>query len=424
MSTFAYKAIDRGGHAQSGTIMADSHQAAVRELQNKGLLPTQIVEGGSREASRTMAKAAKAAGGPVVRGKVGKKLKLSVLVNFTQQMATLVGAGSQILDSLKLVQSQSVDATLRKSLEDIINDISKGDSLSEAMRKQKRMFPATMVSMIAAGEASGSLEKVLDRYGDYIQRQEEMANRFKTMMVYPAAILAACIGVIVLMLVVVIPKFSEMLNDMGGTKGLPLPTRIVIRTSEIVKSGAGLTILVGSFVGVVTAVILFVKSQAGQVMWDRLRFKIPLLGALAFKLMVARLAVTLSTLVESGVSLIPALLAVRDTLDSHIIRVEIDRIVNAIEHGSALGDAMAEGKMFPALLVQVVKIGEQVGKLGELLMKVGAYFDREARTQSDRVMALIEPVMIMGMGLLVGGMIMTVILPILQQVQNQGMGGG
>ncbi len=401
--------------------MADSAQAAIRDLQNKGLLPTQVVEGGARENARSAAKVAKESGGPIVkRGRIGKKLKLSTLVNFTQQMATLVGAGSQLMDSLKLIQKQATDPTLRKCLEDVISCIENGDSLSESMRKQKNMFPATMVSMIAAGESSGSLEKVLDRYGEYIQRQEELAKRFKTMLIYPSFIFGAAVCLIIGLIVFVIPKFAEFLEGMGDEVKLPIVTQLLIKMSKGTSSPVGTAMIVGGLVFAVLGVVLFMKSQAGKETWDRLRFKIPMFGGMAFQVMMARLAITLGTLIGSGVSIVPALLAVRDTLESHLLRTEMERIVGRIERGATLGETMEEGKIFPPLMIQVVRIGEEVGKLEELLTRIGNYFDREARNKSDQIMALIEPIMIVFMGLIVGGIVLAVILPILNATQSMG----
>jgi type IV pilus assembly protein PilC len=404
MPTFTYKALDKSGQEITGTVDSENRQAAIRELQQKGYIPIQIIEQGKEKTiplpTKTITSTIKKA----------KKIKPSVLLTFIQQLSTLLTAGVPLLDSLNIISEQTTDPALKFALDDTISNIRKGDSFADALRKQNPAFPATMVSIIAAGEASGSLPQVLTRYGQFLERQENLVKRTRTMMIYPAFVISFAIIIVMGIMILILPKFQSFFSE----QKIPIPgiTKFLINTSNFLTGKASWFILPLSIIGIAVSIRLAIRSKKGREIWDSIKLKIPLIGNLIFNSILAQFSITLSTLIGGGLPVVDALRVVKGTVSSNIIANEIDRIIHEIERGKPIAPTMKEKDVFPAMMIQMVKVGEETGKLEKLLADIGNYYDRETEISASRIIALMEPLVVIIMGLSIGVMVISIVLPI------------
>lgn len=401
MANFVYKAIDTAGKEITGTLQAENEVLAAKVLTEKGFFATDIKKEADSKSNIVSKLSALL---------VSQKVKLGVMVSFVQQLSTLLSAGAPIFQSLDLLSKQSESPILKQTLNEVMDNVKKGDTFAQALDRFPNVFPATFVSIAKAGEAGGNLELVLEKYSQFLERQDEMIKKFQTMLTYPVFVLIIAIGVIFFVLTVVVPKFSVIFQDSGTA--LPASTKMLMFVSDIFrKFWWAFFLLTGASI---ISIIITMRTQKYQMMWDRWKLKIPIVGDLFVKIILARFSLILSTLLGSGVPIIAALKSTKGTVQNHVFAADIDRMCTEIERGSTLAASMEASVVFTPLMTQVVFVGQEVGKLEEVLLKISSFYDREADTIAKRLVALMEPAIMLLMGVAVGFLVFSVLVPILK----------
>lgn len=331
------------------------------------------------------------------------------ILHFTRELATLLEAGMTLDRALQILAELSDDEALVRMMESVREKVQGGDTLSSALEAQGKIFTPLYISMIKAGEAGGVLHNVLQRLTDYLERSQELRESVKSALTYPTILLTVAGLSVIGLLVGVVPQFSQMFADMG--KALPLPTQIVVAI------GNGLThywwaILAGTFLGIAFATKYFSRPDVKR-RWDRRLLGWPLLGDLIAKVETARFTRTLATLLHNGLPLLAALNLVKDVISNTVIAETISEAADSLKRGKGLADPLIEKGILPPLALQMIKVGEESGNLEPMLNKVADVFDHEVRASVKRMLTLLEPALIVGLGLIVAGIIVSIMLAIL-----------
>jgi type IV pilus assembly protein PilC len=325
---------------------------------------------------------------------------------FTRQFATMINAGLPMVQCLDILSSQMDKPSFKKVASDVMYDVEGGSTLAEALRKQS-CFSDLYVNMVEAGEAGGILDVILNRLAVYLEKADALIKKVKGAMTYPAVVMTVCIGASVFMLMFIIPTFAQMFKDFGGQ--LPLPTRIVMGLSDFLR--ANWYILLGAIVGAVIAVRRYYKTVSGRYRIDRGLLRMPILGSVIRKAAVARFTRTLGTLVSSGVPILNGLEITARTAGNKVIEEAVLKTRTSISQGNTIAEPLKECGVFPPMVVQMIGVGEQTGALDEMLEKVADFYDSEVDTAVSALTSIIEPVMIVVMGGIVGSMLIAMYLP-------------
>ncbi|GMW03398.1 MAG: fimbrial assembly protein PilC [Candidatus Hydrogenedentota bacterium] len=399
MPTYAYVARTREGKQERGTLSADNRQALARSLQTRGLTLDTAREQG---AGRT-----RPAG---IRGG-GPRIKSTELLVFTRQLSTIVNAGLPLLQGLDILGEQTDDPRFANVMQEIGQDVEGGESFSEALRKHPRIFSDLYVSMVRAGEASGNLDEVLLQLADYLESMEDLKRRIKGAMTYPVVALALILLIASGLLIFVVPQFATIFEEMGAK--LPLPTLILIQVSQIMRSWQAL-IVVAVFIGIVIAVRMYGQTETGRLNLDRLKLRLPVFGKLFRKVAISRFSRTLSTLTRSGVAILGALEIVERTAGNEVFARVVRAAGDAVRNGETLAEPLARSNEFPAMVTRMIGVGEKTGALEQMLGKISDFYDSEVKALVDSLTKLIEPILIVIMGIVVGGMVIALFMPMLK----------
>ncbi len=395
MPTFTYNARSRDGRKQKGTMTAESRQALTQALAAKGFTVENAQEIKKGRAG----------------SKLGKKIKTADLLIFTRQLSTIVSAGLPLLQGLDILAEQTEDESFAAVIDAVASNVESGQSFTEALKEFPRVFPDLYVSMVRAGEAGGDLDGVLLQLADYLESMEELRRRIKSAMTYPVVAFSMIILIAAGLIVWVVPQFAEIFASFG--KQLPAPTRILIAISETLRSWKAL-VFVGAFVGAIIAVRLYGKTAAGKYNLDALRLRLPVFGALLRKVAISRFTRTLSTLTRSGVAILQALEIVERTAGNEVFARAVKQAGDSVRSGETLAEPLARSEQFPAMVTRMISVGEKTGALETMLTKISDFYDSEVRATVDGLTSLIEPILIMMMGIVVGGIVVALFMPILQ----------
>ncbi len=399
MPLFRYKAVSAAGETQEGEMEGLAQAAVVERLQALGLIPIRVEEA-----------AAGAAGAHSGRGFFGKKrVSQDDVAVFTQEIATLLKAGLPLDRCLEILIGLSANESVRQLMTQIREDVRGGAALSKAMEAQSGVFSRFYLNMIRAGEAGGALDVVLQRLTEFMERSKELKETVKSALMYPAILIGVAVLSVVILLMWVVPQFSQMFEESG--KALPLPTQIVIGAGDAVR-GYWWAMVLGA-IGVYSWFARQMREPASRYKWDRRLLNLPLVGDLVGKLEVARFSRTLGTLIGNGVTLLAALSIVKDTLNNTVMAEGLTLVANQLREGKGLGKPLMETGLFPKLAVHLVLVGEETGKLQDMLIRIADIYDREVHSAVKRMLALMEPVLILGLGLVIGGIIMSILVAIL-----------
>ena len=392
MASFVYLARETGsGREIRNTIEASTEQAAIATLLNRNLLVVSIQE--------KVGKKGKTGGGSV---------SLMELVMFTRQLATMVDAGLAMVQSLQGLAEQTTSKVMRDIIKDVCARVESGDSFSEALQKHPRAFNRLYVCMVAAGEKGGLLAEILARLATYLENTARLRKKVKSAMMYPCVVTVVAILITVFLLVKVVPVFGEIFSSFGAK--LPGPTLFLIQLSNIVKHYLLLLILGGG--GLVYGWFYFIKTKPGRKFWDTQRIKLPIFGSIAHKICLARFTRTLASLVRSGVPILEVLQIVSQTVGNVVMEDSIRAAAVDIEQGESISAALGKHPVFPAMIIRMVTAGEQTGKLDNMLERIADFLDEEIETTLSGLTALIEPILIVFLGVVVGGMVICMFLPI------------
>ncbi len=403
MASWSYKAMDKKGTEVSGIVEADSLALAINEVRSMGYFPTKVNEATSGQKRR--AEHAKKGIGEFY---IGWKVKTKELVAWTRQLATLIDAGLPLLRSLHVLHGQLKPCKLRDIMQEMIDDIQAGTTFSEALAKHPKQFDRLFINMVRAGEIGGMLEVVLNRLADYMERRQALRRQVRGAMVYPILVLTIAAVIVGFLMVKVIPTFAAVFEDFGSE--LPKLTQTMIAISNWLAANWW---LVMAYIGGTMIFLKLVRKiryvQQGS---DWAALKVPLIGGLIVKIAVARFARTLGTLLTSGVPILQALKIVRETIGNYVIEKAVDKVHDSIREGETIAAPLEETKVFPPMVVNMIDVGEETGQLDQMLMKVADVYDAEVETTVATLLQLMEPAMIVILGLIVGTIVISLYLPI------------
>lgn len=407
MATFAYKALDKAGTEVTGTLDADSERLALGRLRDMGYLPLEV-------------KAEKVARGGILDTFLGiftrKKIRGKDVVTFTRQLSTLIDSGLPLLRSLNVLGEQTESPNFKVQIKDIASSVQGGSTFSDALAKHPRTFSKLFINMVKAGEAGGVLETVLARLAEFSEKEQALRAKVRGAMVYPILVLTVGVGVVAFLMLAVIPTFVDMFLDLGID--LPLPTKLMIAASNFMRHFWW--VIIGGILALVTAYRLWVRKEKGKYQADKIKLRIPIMGELAKKSAISRFARTLGTLITSGVPILQALLIVKDTAGNEVVSRAMVAVHNSIREGESIAGPLGQSPVFPPMVIHMVAVGEETGALDTMLVKVADTYDREVDTTVNALTSILEPVLILGMGIVVGFLVIAMYLPIFQMSQMAG----
>ncbi len=399
MPAFRYKARTVEGRVHEGSIEAENENAARATLRGRKL---------------TVLELGKAPTAGVFRR--GPKVAQKDVVTFSRQLATMVGGGLPIAQSLSSITEQTESKGLASILTQVRDDITSGVTIADALNKHPAVFDNLYVNMVKAGESSGSLEVVLDRLSTYLEKAEALKGKIKSAMMYPAAIAFVAIGVVFFLMVQVIPSFKDVFGQFGAE--LPLPTKILIGISEFLQSQYYL--IIGGVGALFGGLIVFRRTEFGARATDALLLKLPVFGILMRKFTVARFTRTLGTLQRSGVPILESMEIVAKTAGNKVVEEAILKARISMREGEGVARPLKETGVFPPMVIQMMAVGEETGKIEEMLIKIADFYDQEVDTAVDGLLKLIEPVMMVVMGLTVGVIVLGMFMPMFEMSSMAG----
>jgi type IV pilus assembly protein PilC len=392
MPIFAYTARETAsGREIRNTVEALSEQAAIAALLNRNLLVVEIKE--------KMAKRGQTKGG---------RVQLADLVVFTRQLATMIDAGIAIVQSLQALADQATNKVMRDTVKDICSRVEAGESFSEALIRHPKSFNRLYVSMIGAGEKGGLLAEIMARLATYLENTERLRKKVKMALMYPTVVTVVAIVITIFLLVRVIPTFKEVYSGFGAK--LPGPTEFLIGISEIVQHYLLYLIVLAGFG--IWGWLYYIKTKQGRDFWDTQRIKLPVFGPIAHKICLARFTRTLASLIRSGVPILEVLQIVSQTVGNTVMEKAIKTAATDIERGEGISAALAKHPVFPTMIIRMLSAGEQTGNIDNMLERVADFLDEEIETTLSGLMSLIEPLLIVFLGVVIGGMVICMFLPI------------
>jgi type IV pilus assembly protein PilC len=396
---YQWKGKTLAGQVQTGEITVGTQEEVLAHLRKKRIIVTYV-----REKSKGVSLSLK------LRGSTGIKIK--DLAIFTRQFATMINAGLPLVQCLDILSQQTENAAFKAVIANVMNDVESGSTLAEGLRRHPRVFDKLFTNMVQAGEAGGVLDDILLRLATYIEKAEALRRKVKSAMTYPLVVAIVAISATVFMLVFIIPTFAKIFTEFGGE--LPLPTKIVMTLSDFLR--AAWYILIGVIIGLVVLYRRYVATEKGRRNVDRMMLRIPVLGDVLRKGSIARFTRTLGTLISSGVPILDGLEITAQTSGNKIIEEAIMATRGSIREGETIAAPLKESNVFPPMVVQMIGIGEETGALDEMLNKIAAFYDDEVNTAVDTLTSVIEPIMIVVMGLIVGGMVVAMYMPMFKLV--------
>src|SRR5215471_18224241 len=392
MASYVYVARETGtGREIRNSVEAATEQAAIAALLNRNLLVVSIQEKIGKK-GRTQ----------------GGRVALADLVIFTRQLATMIDAGLAMVQCLQALAEQTTNKVMRDVIKDICTRVEGGDSFSEALGKHPKVFSRLYICMVAAGEKGGLLAEILARLAVYLENAARLRKKVKSAMMYPTVVTVVAILITIFLLVKVVPVFAEIFEGFGAK--LPAPTQALIDLSKFVTHWIILILL--AMGGAIYGWLYFIKTKAGREFWDSQRIKLPIFGVIAHKICLARFTRTLASLIRSGVPILEVLNIVSQTVGNVVMEKAIKTAAVDIERGESISAALSKHSIFPSMILRMITAGEQTGKIDNMLERVSDFLDEEIETTLAGLTALIEPILIVFLGVVIGGMVICMFLPI------------
>ena len=402
MPVFLWRGKDRHNKKKKGEMEAPTEEAVNSELIRRKITPTKI-KLQPKDIFENVAF-------------MQPKVTQADIIIFCRQFSTMIDAGLPIIQCLDILYSQNENKTFKNILKEIKGNVESGQTFAEALKKYPKQFDDLFVNMIAAGEAGGILDTILRRLSAYMEKAAKLKAKIKGGMTYPIVTIVIAIIVIAIIMVFVIPVFEEMFEGMGSA--LPAPTQIVVKMSRIIKSN--ILYLIG-FIGVsIFAIRRFYKTAKGQVVMDDLFLRLPLFGPLIRKAAVSKFTRTMGTMLNSGVAILDALEIVAKTAGNKTIEKAVYETRSAIAEGRTMSDPLSESGVFPSMVCQMIAVGESTGALDSMLTKIADFYDEEVDQAVENMTALIEPFMLVFLGVVIGGLVVSMYLPIFKMASALG----
>ncbi len=393
MTKYLYKAIDSSSSDITGEIEADSQDEAVDLLRKKNIRVLSIRKSPVKFSFQFIS-----------------KVKLVDISRFTRQFAAMISAGLPLVQCMDILNKQTENKTLASAANQVYSDIQGGSSLAEALEKHPRIFNDLYCSMIAAGEKSGNLDLILVRLADYLEKAHSLMRKVKSAMTYPVIIFIVAICATVLLLTVVVPKFEQMFIDLGGN--LPLPTLIVMAVSGFFQNYTLLILLI--IFAFIFLLRRYYNTEKGAYMLDSILLKIPVIGDIQRKSSISRFSQTLSTLLNSGINILSALETTARTAGNKVLEKGIHSTIEKISAGQPIAEPLDNTGLFPPMVIQMIAVGEKTGDVSGMLTKVSTFYEEEVDTAVDALTSILEPIMIVLLGFLIGGILIAMYLPMFE----------
>ena len=407
MTQFKYAAKEPSGNTVTGTIEASNKADALNALRKQNLVIMKLDEAGAM-GGKKLSEINLSFGSPKIKAKKGE------LVIFTRQLATMVGAGLSMLESLEVLGVQAESAGMRLCCEKLVSEVRGGSDLSAAMQTCPKVFNHLYISMVKAGEVSGQMDIILNRLADYEEASQELSREIKSAMTYPVISMVLVLGITAFLMIGVVPSFKNIFESLDVE--LPAITKFTLAVSDFMRAQA--ILIFGSLLGGMIALTYFKKTDVGERAWDWFMLKLPVFGDLFRKVALARFSRTFSTLIRSGVPMLGVLDIVSNTAGNRIISDAVDKSQTSVRNGNLLSEPLEQEKVFPPMVVRMIAIGERTGALETLLEKIAEFYDSQVKAQVKALTSLIEPLLISVMGVIVGGVVLSIFAPILDMVSN------
>ena len=395
MPKFAYSARTLSGEIQTGEIELPSRDEVMGWLNRQRLRPISI-NAKARDINITF----------------GTGIKTREVVIFTRQFATMINSGLPLVQSLTILAEQTENKRFQKIIAEVLQDIQAGQTLADSMRKHPKVFTELYVNMVAAGEAGGILDVILNRLAVFLEKNDALVRKIKGAMIYPMVMLVVVILCTTILLWKVVPVFAGMFT--GAGLQLPLPTRVVLALSAFLQHYLWLLVL--AVIAAVVAVRQYYKTDGGKLMIDRMMLHFPVLGNLLRKSAVSRFTRTLGTLVSSGVSILEGLQITARTAGNRVVHDAVMKSRASISAGATISEPLKESGVFPPMVVQMINVGEQTGGLDEMLTKIADFYDDEVDAAVTALTSILEPIMIVVMGVVIGGIVVAMYLPMFDMI--------
>ncbi len=428
MPKFTYIALDQNGAEQTGVVEADNKITAMESIRNQGLLVRECEEAGTAASKNMTAKAKKESKQPGQskkkggKGKAGGSIKRRELMIFTRQLATLIDAGLPLLQSLQVLQKQEPNENLRATLVALSDAVQGGSTFSDALSSYPKLFNRLFVNMVKAGEVGGVLEVVLKRLAEYEEKAGKLRGKIVSAMVYPMIIMVIAVGILTFLMLVIVPKFKEMFE--GQNMDLPAFSQFVFNLSDNCMADSVIPYVPNAILVILVIFLLIVfisiwrRTPKGGRIIDSAVLKIPKLGHLNQVNAVARFSRTFGTLVSSGVPILQALNITRDTSGNVIVADSVTKIHDAVREGESIVTPMQISPVFPPMVISMVDVGEETGRLPDMLMRVAEVYDEEVDNSVTALTAMLEPIMIVCLAIVVGSIVLAMFLPMMEIIKN------
>lgn len=403
MGKYKYLITDKNGKEKHGTIEASSESAAMTKLKSDGSVVLELSEAADiANASWNIT--------------IGNPVKKKDITIFCKQFYSILTAGVTVIDGLRMVQDQTENKYLKAALYNVMVAVEKGDSLAEAMEMEGKVFPSLLIHMVAAGEATGNLEVAFDRICTQFDKDMKLASLVKSAMIYPVVIMVVAIGVIIILMTTVIPNFQETFEQMG--EELPALTKMVVGASDFVTDN--LVVVLGTIVFLIVFVVCGRKTEPGKQFTSRVSIKIPMFRNFSVKNAAAKFAMTMSTLVMSGVPLVDALEIVGNVIENRVIRKAVKDCREEVMQGIPMSEPLEASGVFPPMVTHMLRIGEETGTTEQMLDKVAEYYEAEVEDATKRLTTAMEPMIIVVLAVIVGGVVGAIMMPMLSIYENAG----
>ena len=392
MPSYTYVARDSAtGREIRNSVEASTEASAIAALLNRNLLVVSIQEKAGKKSQTT-----------------GGTVGLQDLVIFTRQLATMIDAGLAMVQSLQALSEQTTNKVMRDIIRDVTARVEGGDGFSEALQKHPKVFNRLYYCMVAAGEKGGLLAEILARLATYLESSARLRKKVKSALMYPTAVTVIAIGITIFLLVQVVPVFAGIFTGLGGK--LPAPTQMLINVSDVLRHYFFLLTLGGG--AIVFGWFYYIKTPPGRAFWDARRIKLPIFGQIAHKICLARFARTFASLIRSGVPILEVLAIVQNTVGNVVMENALKVAASDIERGEGISTALGKHPVFPTMIIRMITAGEQTGKIDSMLERVADFLDEEIETTLAGLTSLIEPLLIVFLGVVVGGIVICMFLPI------------
>ena len=412
MPTYHYEAMDAKGKEVKDVIEALSNEEAISKIRNLGYFPTKIREKGGR---RRKAAGAKAKGPQRPRG-TGGKVAVKMLTQFTRQLSTLQDAGLPILRSLRILEQQQKPGTLKNVCRAVADDVEAGATLSEAMARYPKTFNNLYTNMVSAGEAGGVLDLILNRLSDFMEKAQKLKRKIVGAMIYPICVLTIALGIVMGIMIVVVPKFKKIFEDLDMT--LPTATQMLLDTSDWIAKQYGWAWIVGIPVGLIMLIRLIRLSESGRYVLDSVNVKIPGVGQLISRTSIARWTRTLGTLVAAGVPILEALNITKETAGNEVYRRALGSVHDSIRKGEAFAEPLRKSRVCDSIVVNMIDVGEETGDLDKMLTKIADNYDDEVDVAVASMVSMMEPMLVVFLGGVCGFIVVALFMPMVSMIET------